>query len=87
MDLKVQEKTDSELSVELVGESHGLPNMLKGALLNDERVELASYNIEHPLDEDPVLFLRTKEGEDPLNVLEEVAKDLRGDLKGAIEST
>lgn len=80
--IKVLEKTDTELKVELRGESHGLPNMLSEHLLQDDRIETASYNIDHPLEAPPVLHLRTT-GDDPLDVLQSVTQDLKDEMEEA----
>lgn len=82
MDIKVIDKTDTELKLELRGESHGTPNMLAEALLSDDRVDIASYDIDHPLEGEPVLFLKTT-GDDPIEVLTDVAEALRDDMEEA----
>jgi len=80
MEIKVIEKTDTEAKIEIRGESHGFPNMLKDALLRDDRVEVASYNIDHPLESEPVLHLRTTD-EDPIDILKSVAENLKADME------
>jgi len=48
MKLTVIDKTDTEVRIEIADESHTLLNSLKTLLLNDPRVELATYHVEHP---------------------------------------
>jgi DNA-directed RNA polymerase subunit L len=47
MELKILEKSDDEMKMEIAGESHTLLNMLKIILLEDERVHTASYDMKH----------------------------------------
>ena len=75
MNLKVIEKTDTEIKIEIVGESHTLLNSLKLSLLDDPGVEMATYDIKHPTFSDPVLFVRTV-GADPVVVIKEAAQRL-----------
>jgi len=47
MELKILEKSDDEMKMEIAGESHTLLNMLKIILIEDERVHTASYDMKH----------------------------------------
>ncbi len=82
MEVKILEKTDAEVSLGLRGESHGFPNVLKESLLSDERVEVASYDIDHPLEGEPVLHVKTR-GDDPLEVLRDVVETVRAEMETA----
>lgn len=73
MNLKVIEKTDDEIKIEVIGESHTLLNTLKSSLLDDPRVEVATYDIKHPTISEPVLFVRTQD-EDPVVAIREAAE-------------
>ena len=68
MELMIVNKTENEISIKVTGESHTLLNVLKTALLNNEHVEIATYDIKHPTISDPVLFVRT-DGKDPIEVI------------------
>lgn len=46
--------------LELAGEQHTFPAILCWALLKDPRVDLAVYNVDHPLVGKPKLVLRTE---------------------------
>ena len=72
MDLKVIEKSDNEILVEIGGESHTLLNTLKSALLDDPRVEVATYDIKHPTISEPILFVKTA-GVDPVVAIKEAS--------------
>ncbi len=75
MDLKVIEKSDTQIIVEIGGESHTLLNTLKSSLLDDPRVEVATYDIKHPTISEPVLFVKT-EGVDPIVAITEASERL-----------
>ncbi|ABE52349.1 DNA-directed RNA polymerase subunit L [Methanococcoides burtonii] len=68
MELKILEKSDDEMKMEIAGESHTLLNMLKIILLEDERVHTASYDMKHVTISEPVLFIKT-ENADPIDVV------------------
>lgn len=76
MDLRVIEKTDDELVIEISGENHTFMNVLKRALLDTDGVSAATYNLNPEQSggqTDPVLTIETDEGIDPLDALEEGA--------------
>ena len=57
---KTIEHTKYELKVEIGGEGHSFPNLLRKTLLEEPAVEFAGYSIEHPLLASPILTLKTK---------------------------
>ncbi len=73
MNLKIIEKTDDEIMVEMAGESHTLLNVLKSSLLDDPRIEVATYDIKHPTISEPILFVKTK-GVDPVVAIREASE-------------
>ncbi|MBW6518885.1 MAG: DNA-directed RNA polymerase subunit L [ANME-2 cluster archaeon] len=75
MELKVIEKSDTEILIEIGGESHTLLNTLKSSLLDDPRVEVATYDIKHPTISEPVLFVKTN-GVDPIVAITEASERL-----------
>ncbi|MBN2110163.1 MAG: DNA-directed RNA polymerase subunit L [Methanosarcinaceae archaeon] len=70
MELKIIDKTDDEMHLEIGGETHTLLNMLKSVLLDDERVQIATYDMKHVSISDPVLFVKT-DGADPIDVVKD----------------
>ena len=73
MELRVIEKTDTELEIEIGGEDHTFMNVLKGALLETEGVAAATYDMNPEQSggqTDPLLTIKT-EGGDPLEALED----------------
>lgn len=75
MELKILEKSDDEMKIEIAGESHTLLNMLKIILLEDERVHTASYDMKHVTISEPVLFIKT-ENADPIDVIKDAVTAL-----------
>ncbi|PSP94086.1 DNA-directed RNA polymerase subunit L [Halobacteriales archaeon QS_4_62_28] len=77
MDLRVIEKEDTMLSIEIAGEDHTFMNVLKGALLETEGVTAATYDVNPDQSggqTDPVLTLKTDAAVDALDALENGAE-------------
>ena len=70
MELKIIDKTEDEMHLEIKGETHTLLNMLKSVLLDDERVQIATYDMKHVSISDPILFVKT-DGTDPIAVVKD----------------
>lgn len=79
VELKVFDRTDRELTVEIRGEGDTLLNFLQDALLRDKRVLEAVYNIRFPYSSDPLLYLKT-DGSDPVKVLLDTCNSLLDEL-------
>jgi DNA-directed RNA polymerase subunit L len=60
MQVKVLKKTTNELEIDVEGAGHTLCNLLAKKLLEDESVELAGYNVPHPLASSTVIYVRMK---------------------------
>ena len=75
MELKILEKSEDEMKLEIAGESHTLLNMLKIILVEDERVHTASYDMKHVTISEPVLFVKT-ENADPIDVVKDAVAAL-----------
>ena len=85
MNIKVLKKTPNELRIEIEGEGHTFCNVLQRALLEDKTVEMAGYDIPHPLSANPVVYVRMKEGrkpeKKPETVLREAATKIKNQTK------
>jgi len=68
MNLKILNKTDTELEMEIVGETHTLLNLLKTILLEDDTVEIATYDIKYLGISEPIMYVRTN-GKDPVQAV------------------
>ena len=77
MELRVIEKEEKELSMEIAGEDHTFMNVLKGALLETDGVSAATYDMNPEQSggqTDPILTIKTEEGVDALDALEDGAE-------------
>jgi len=73
MDLRVIDKSDTELSIEIAGEDHTFMNVIKGALLETDGVTAATYDVNPEQSggqTDPVLTIKTESDVDALDALE-----------------
>jgi DNA-directed RNA polymerase subunit L len=92
MELRVIEKSEEELRIEVAGEDHTFMNVLKGALLETPGVVAATYDV-NPQQSggqtEPILSVKTESGTDPLDALGEAAESVRettDSLQNAIEA-
>jgi len=89
MELRVIENEDDELSIEIGGEDHTFMNVLKGALLQTDGVEAATYDMNPEQSggqTDPILTIRTDEGTAPLDALEAAAESVQDDVSAFTEA-
>jgi len=75
--VKVLKKKANELKIEIEGAEHGLCNLLQKKLLEDERVDLAGYDVPHPLASSPVIYVRMKGTAKPASALIRAAEKAR----------
>jgi DNA-directed RNA polymerase subunit L len=78
MKVKVLKRASNELKIEVEGVGHTLCNLLQKRLLEDENVGLAGYDIPHPLASGTVIYVRTKGGVKPEEVLRGAVEKARG---------
>ncbi|MBX5326696.1 MAG: RpoL/Rpb11 RNA polymerase subunit family protein [Candidatus Bathyarchaeia archaeon] len=76
MKLKVLKKTGNEIKIEIEGEGHSFCNALQKVLLEEEVIDIAGYNLPHPLTANPVVFVRTLKGR-PETALRNAAEKLQ----------
>lgn len=77
MRIKILKKSSNELNIEIEGEGHTFCNVLQKALLEDEMIEMAGYNIAHPLTSNPTIYIRTKGRRKPETAIKEAVKKVR----------
>lgn len=70
---KVVRKEKSLLEFEIIGEDHTFLSMLREALKGQPGVLFAAYRFPHPLLENPIFYLRTDLGTDPITALQQAA--------------
>ena len=69
MNLKVLQRSKNELRLEIQGEGHTFCNLLQYILLQDKGVEIAGYDVPHPLIFNSILYIRTKRESSPEKAL------------------
>ncbi|MCJ7560785.1 DNA-directed RNA polymerase subunit L [Candidatus Bathyarchaeota archaeon] len=77
MKIKVLKKSGNELKIEIEGTGHGLCNLLQKKLLEDKSVDMAGYDIAHPLASNPVIYVRMKGAAKPEAALIRAAEKAR----------
>lgn len=89
MELRVTERSDNELSIEIGSEDHTFMNVLKGSLLEHEDISAATYDMNPEQSggqTDPILTIKTIGDTEPLDALEEAAGDVRDKVTAFRES-
>ena len=89
MDLRVIDRDEGELSIEIAGEDHTFMNVLKGALLETDGVEAATYDLNPEQSggqTDPILTIKTTADVDPLDAIESAAADIQRSATEAREA-
>ncbi len=74
MKINVLKKNGNELKIEIQGADHGLCNLLQKKILQDENVDLAGYDVPHPLASSPIIYIRMKGDLKPEDTLIAAAK-------------
>lgn len=77
MKVKILNKTPKELKLEVDGVGHTFCSLLQKRLLEDENVDLAGYDIPHPLASNPIVYVHTKGDVKPEVALREAVKRTR----------
>ncbi len=77
MKIKILKKTAHELKIEIEGSGHGLCNLIQKRLLEDKSVELAGYDVPHPLASNPVIYVRMKGAAKPEEALKRAVEKAR----------
>ncbi|MCK4433870.1 DNA-directed RNA polymerase subunit L [Candidatus Bathyarchaeota archaeon] len=77
MKAKILKRTPNELKLEVNGIDHTFCNLLQKRLSEDENVDLAGYDIPHPLASNSIIYVRTKGTVNPEEALREAVKRTR----------
>lgn len=77
MKVKILKRTPNELKLEVEGIGHTFCNLLQKRLLEDEKVDLAGYDIPHPLASNSIIYVRTKGNVKPEEALRKAVKRTR----------
>ena len=79
MKVKVLKRTPNELRIEVEGMGHTLCNLLQRRLMEDENVDLAGYDVPHPMSSSSIIYVRTKgtiKPEEALRAAVDKARDM-----------
>ncbi len=79
MKVNVLKKSENELKIEIIGADHGICNLLQKKILQDENVDLAGYDVPHPLASSPIIYIRMKGDLKPEDTLLAAAKKAMAD--------
>jgi DNA-directed RNA polymerase subunit L len=75
--IKVLNKSENELKIEIEGGTTGICNLLAKRLLEDKTVEFAGYDIPHPLASNPIIYVRMKGAAKPEDALIKAVQKVR----------
>ena len=90
MKIKVLKKTPNELKLEIEGVGHTLCNLLQKRILEEENVDLAGYDVPHPMSSSAVVYVRTKGTRKPEEILKHAvsrARDINKEFSKELERT
>ena len=82
MKVKTLKRTSNELKIDVDGFGHALCNLLQKRLLEDPHVDLAGYDIPHPLASNSIIYVRTKGSVKPEEALRKAVENAREISKG-----
>jgi DNA-directed RNA polymerase subunit L len=77
MKVKVLKKASNELKIEIEGAGHTICNLVQKKLLEYDAVDLAGYDIPHPLSSSAIIYVRTKGKAKPEEVLRKAVEEAR----------
>ena len=77
MKVKILKSASNELKIDVEGVGHTLCNLLQKRLLEDPRVDLAGYDVPHPLASNSIIYVRTKGRVKPEEALRKAVEDVR----------
>lgn len=86
MKVCVLKREKNELRVEVTGERHSFCNALQKALLEDEYVQFAGYDLPHPLVSQPIIYVQTKGRRKPEEALIKAANRLGEEMREFLEA-
>lgn len=77
MKVNVLKKNPEELKIEIEGAGHTICNLLQKRILEEEQVDLAGYDIPHPMASNPIIYIRTTGNVKPEQVLRNALQKAR----------
>ena len=77
MKVKTLKRTSNELKIDVDGIGPALCNLLQKRLVEDGNVDLAGYDVPHPLASNSVIYVRTKGNVKPEEALRKAVENVR----------
>jgi len=77
MKVKTLKRTSNELKIDVDGIGHAFCNLLQKRLLEDPHVDLAGYDVPHPLASNSIIYVRTKGNVKPEDALRKAVENVR----------
>ena len=91
MKIQVLKRESNELKIEVEEEGHTFCNVLQKTLLEDDTIEMAGYDVPHPLVDSAIVYVHTKGRRRPETAVKEATekiltrnKDFRKSFKKAL---
>ena len=81
MRVKVLKRTSNELKIEVEEEGHTFCNVLQKALLEDDTIEMAGYDVPHLLVDSAIVYVNTKGKRKPEAAVKEATKKILSQSK------
>ncbi len=79
MNIKIIRVTEDEAEIEFLDEGHTFLNVLKHSLLQDPDVEIATYDVKHPMISNPIFYIKTG-AKGPLTALKDASLRLKDEF-------
>jgi len=77
MKIRTLKKTKNELKIEVEDMGHTICNLLQKKLVENAHVDLAGYDVPHPLASNSIIYVRTKGSVKPEDALLEAVEKVR----------
>ena len=94
MNARALKRTPNELKLEIEGVGHTLCNLLQKRILEEENVDMAGYDVPHPMGSKAIVYVRTKGNVKPEEILKhatvrarELNKEFGKELEKALKKT
>ena len=81
MRVKVLKRTSNEFKIEVEEEGHTFCNVLQKALLEDDTIEMAGYDVPHLLVDSAIVYVHTKGKRKPKAAVKEATKKILSQSK------
>ncbi len=84
LDIEVIKNEENFMEFRIIGEDHTLCNVLRDALLQNNKVKVAAYRIDHPLldRKRPMFIINTDGSISPKDALLEAIKSVEKNIRG-----